>query len=406
MPLVKAIAAPFLELRVADAVDILLVTALLYATVVWFRTSRASMVALGLLLFAAVFSAARFFGLQLTTWIFQGIFAALLIIVVVIFQEELRQIFERLALWGLRRKSAASTTPQAADLIVECLGNLARRRIGALIVIPGRGPLGRHVRGGLDLGGTLSIPLLESIFDPHSPGHDGAVILDGNRVTRFGVHLPLSANSEQLGGVGTRHSAALGLAERTDALCLVVSEERGSVAVARNGELRRLADAGDVAQVLLELREQPAPTKAPRFLARVRRLRWPELIGSLAAVLALWLVLVPGSRPSEIVVEAAIVVSDLPAGYDIESITPETIQVELRGPARAFYLFDANAVQITVDAALAELGRRTFQISENQVRRPAGVKVARLRPSKIRLSLVKQAEADSTDETSNPTSPE
>lgn len=398
--------APFLELRVADAVDILLVTALLYAAVVWFRTSRASMVAMGLLLFAGIFSAARFFGLQLTTWIFQGIFAALLIIVVVIFQEELRQIFERLALWGLRRKPVASTTPQTADLIVECLGNLARRRIGALIVIPGNGPLGRHVRGGLDLGGTISIPLLESIFDPHSPGHDGAVILEGNRVARFGVHLPLSANSEQLSGVGTRHSAALGLAERTDALCLVVSEERGSVAVARDGELRRLTDAGDVAQVLVELREQPSPSRAPRFLARIRRVRWPELVGSLGAVLALWLVLVPGSRPSEIVVEAGIVVSDLPVGYAIESISPETIQVELRGPARAFYLFDKSAVDVIVDATLADLGRRTFQISADQVRRPAGVDVVRVRPSRIRLSLVQETAPDPTEETSNTTSPE
>src|SRR6185437_5267675 len=98
-------------------------------------------------------------------------------------------------------------------------------------------------RGGIELDGKLSAPVLTSIFDPHSPGHDGAVVLEGDRIRRFATHLPLSANFQQLGRTGTRHSAALGLSEVTDALSIVVSEEQGTIAVARNGRLTRIADA-------------------------------------------------------------------------------------------------------------------------------------------------------------------
>jgi len=389
---VNKLLAPFFELRPTDAIDILLVTGLLYAAIVWFRRSRASLVAIGVIVFAGIYTLARVFELQLTTWIFQGIFAVLLLILVVIFQEELRQVFESLALWGLRRTAVASTSQQTADIIVEALANLSRQRVGALIVIPGNQPLGRHVRGGVDLGGRVSIPLLESLFDPHSPGHDGAAILVGDRVTRFGVHLPLSSDATQLAGVGTRHSAALGLANRTDALCLVVSEERGHISVARGAQLRRLEDARDLARFLVNLRARPAASRAPRFLRRIKRLHWPELIGAFASVLALWLVLVPGSRPSKISLAARVVVTNLPPGYEVESIDPSTVDVGLRGPARAFYLFDPATVEVVVDATLARLGRRTYRVSGEQVRRPAGMEVEDVRPAQIRLSLEKETE--------------
>ena len=129
----NAFLAPFAELRPTDVVDILLVTALLYSAILWLRGSRASLVAVGVLLLAVVFSAARALGLQLTTWIFQGFFAVFLIVIVVIFQEELRQLFERVALWGLRRNVRVETTQPVNDLLVEGLGNLARNRIGGVI---------------------------------------------------------------------------------------------------------------------------------------------------------------------------------------------------------------------------------------------------------------------------------
>lgn len=388
----EAFLAPLLEIRPTDGIDIALVTLLLYTAVAWFRRTRASLVALGILLLVLLFAAARTFDLQLTTWLFQGFFAVFLIVLVIIFQEEIRQLFEKVAVVGLRRNHVPRTPRGVGDILVECLAHLARERIGALVVIPGKQPLGRHVRGGIELGGRVSLPLLESLFDPHSPGHDGAVIIERDRVTFFGVHLPLSQDLEQLAGLGTRHSAALGLAERTDALCIVVSEERGTVSVARDARLLRLRDASELAPSLITPKETVPARRLPRTWARLRRIRWLELAGSFAAVLVLWLLLVPGARPSLLTVPAEVTIANLPPDWELERVEPTTVDVTLSGPARAFYILDRKAVGVTVDAMLADLGRRTFQIDTDNVRRPAGTSVENLQPARVRISLRKRSQ--------------
>ena len=117
---------------------------------------------------------------------------------------------------------------------------MAAKKIGALIVLPGELPLEGIVEGGFVLEGRVSLPLILSIFDPTSPGHDGAMIIDNNRVKKFGVHLPLADNFSGFEKTGTRHRAAVGITQRTDALVIVVSEERGEISVASRGELKKI----------------------------------------------------------------------------------------------------------------------------------------------------------------------
>lgn len=117
--------------------------------------------------------------------------------IVVIFQEELRQMFERIALWSLGRQRVVRPPSDTTDILVRTVADLVRDKIGALIVIRGGDPLERHITGGILLDGKLSIPLLRSLFEPHSPGHDGAVLIDKDRILRFAAHLPLSKNLNQ-----------------------------------------------------------------------------------------------------------------------------------------------------------------------------------------------------------------
>ena len=121
--------------------------------------------------------------------------------------------------------------------------------------------------GGIELEGKISEPLLKSLFDPHSPGHDGAVIVGNERISRFAAHLPLSKDFKQLAHVGTRHSAALGLAELSDALCIAVSEERGTISVARDGRLRQVNNLQELGSLLQFLHENyPCRRRESRFL--------------------------------------------------------------------------------------------------------------------------------------------
>jgi diadenylate cyclase len=376
--------------RIGDVVDILLVTTLVYATVVWLRRTQAWFVAVGLLLLAALYAIARAADLRLTTWLLNSFFAILVVVIVVIFQDELRQLFERLAVWSPRRRppqAAVGTVP--SDVLVQTLGDLARQRIGALVVLPGRQPIERYVRGGVPLDGVLSVPLLKSLFDPHSPGHDGAVLVEGDRVRRFAGHLPLSTDFTQLHGVGTRHAAALGLAELTDALCLVVSEERGEIAVARDGRLRRPVDVATLAATLADFHRaaQPPDNRRWPFWRALVFAHGAEKAASLLVVTGLWWALVPGARVVERTFDVPVHVVNLPPTLALDGVEPQAVRVTLAAEQREFYLFNPRLLDVSVDASLASAGRRTFALGEEAMRLPKELRLRDIQPSSVRIAV-------------------
>lgn len=386
--MLEQVLSQFRELHFADLVDIALVTTFFYSAIVLVRRTQARLVAIGILFLGALYIAARALDLRLTTWLLQGFFAVFLVIVVVIFQEELRQLFERLALWGLRRRGRTDVVSGPIEIVVRCAADFARVRIGALIVLVGQQPIARHIHGGVELNGLPSEPLLQSIFDPHTPGHDGALLIEQDIVTHFAVQLPLSTDFRQLRGVGMRHGAALGLAERTDAFCIVVSEERGRISVAHGGALRALSEPAELGAAVQEFLRNTFPSRAERrVLWSLVRENWAEKIASLALVLGLWYLFVPGSRPATLAYPIAVKVVNVPPGYVLERVEPSEVTAIFNGLRRDFYLFDPRRIDVVVDASMARYGRRTFAVTEEQIRHPPDVTVEDVQPEQVRLSL-------------------
>ncbi|HEY1374944.1 MAG TPA: diadenylate cyclase [Candidatus Binatia bacterium] len=374
---------------ISDIIDILFVAILVYTAMVWLRTTRAAFVLRGIFVLAIVYLIARQFELQLTAWIFQGFFAIFLIMIVVIFQEELRQIFERVAVWSWR-SSANPVQSETANTLVRTAADLGKDRIGALVVVAGSDPLARHVVGGIPLDGKVSEPLLRSIFDPHSPGHDGAVIIEHDRVTRFAAHLPLSKDLRQLAGLGTRHSAALGIAELTDALAIVVSEQRGTISAARDGRLHRLENPQELVALLERflLKEEPDERRIWKWVP-VKHLRenWQAKAIAVAMAVGFWYVFVPGSKVMEATYRIPIQIQNIPADYELESFQPTEVEATFSGPRRAFYFFHPKRLKVMVDASTAETGRRTFMITPQSIRHPNEITVEEVRPQTLRLTL-------------------
>lgn len=234
-------------LTVADVLDVLAVAVLIYGTIALLRKTRSVFVVIGIAILALVYILAIIFQLALTAAIFKSFFGVFLIALVIIFQAELRRFFELVALWGRgsvdwRKKQLARAKPEYIENIAHVAERLAQQKIGMLVVLTGKESLERHLQGGFDLNGKVSEPLLLSIFDPSSPGHDGAVIIEDGVATKFGVHLPLSKDFQQIQNYGTRHSACLGIAEVSDSFGLIVSEERGRISVAYDGRLKVIND--------------------------------------------------------------------------------------------------------------------------------------------------------------------
>jgi hypothetical protein len=309
-------------------------------------------------------------------------------VLVVVFQEDIRRVFEQLGSFRREREEESLET-SVIDHLVRTIERLAASRTGALFVIPGREPLDRHLEGGVLLNGRISEPLLLSLFDPSSPGHDGAIVLRNSRVERFAVHLPLSANHTALGPGGTRHAAALGLSERCDAVSIAVSEERGTVSVARNGALEVLASPADLTDVL----QAKSSLGAVEESSQRRRFVLDGAI-ALVAAFGLWMVLIPDSDPTEITLSVPVKISNLPDDLAIESIKPETLKVTLEGTRRDLKLADDFEMAVEIDAYLARLGRRTFVTSVENVRKPDELNVLKVGPEKVRLSLRRKTETE------------
>ena len=372
------------EIRPVDVADLLLVGVLLWGGFVWARRARAHLLLLGLAILAAVDLLARQIGLSLTAWLLQGLLILAIVVLVIVFQEDLRRTYERIAMALTRR--ARTLPPGPAEVLARALVRLATLRRGALVVIPRREDISRHVDGGIELDGRISEPLLLSLFDPHSPGHDGAAIVEGDRVRRFAVHLPLSSDHIQLGERGTRHAAALGLAERCDALVIVVSEERGTISIARDGTLRTLARPEELAAELRSLLVQDARA-ARRSIGRRLLATWREALFGFSAALLLWAVAVPGSDAVEVERSLPVVVENLPEGFELESVTPPEVRVRFEGRRRDVLLADFGSARVRVDAFLARLGRRTFEIGPGSVEGPPSLEVRAVDPPRVVLSL-------------------
>jgi uncharacterized protein (TIGR00159 family) len=375
-----------LNIRIADIADIAVVSVLLWIGISWLRTTRARLALIGLVILSGVYLLARQVGMELTAWILQAFVAASILVVVVVFQEDIRRLFEQIAVFGMRRRPLVAVSDQA-DTIVRALQSLADQKRGALIVIPGREPLERHLDGGIRLRGQVSEPLLLSLFDPNSPGHDGAVVLARDQIELFAAHLPLSTDHAQLGQRGTRHAAALGLAERTDALCLVVSEERGVVSAAQEGRLRVLSRPVQAADEIRGFLSRLAPDESGTSgWSRIAH-GWREAAAALGVAVLLWLLAVPGSGVVVVERTARVRVNDLPAGYALEQVEPEEVEVMLSGRRRDLLLMGPEVLEVRVNAVLVELGRRTFALGPEQVSHPPQVEVVAVTPDSVKISV-------------------
>ena len=225
-----------------DAVDVLLVAVIIYGILNLIRGTRAMQISIGLTVLASTYFIARAFDLIALEVISRGILFYLPFAIIVLFQQEIRRALARMGRNPLLAIFRRRNGSEAIEPILDASEILAAKRIGALIAIEGDQTLRIYEEAAKPLDALVTTDLLVSVFTPGGPLHDGAVIVRGNRIVAAGAFLPLTTAADPKLGHGTRHRAALGLSEESDAFLIVISEENGSIAAAAEGVLHENLD--------------------------------------------------------------------------------------------------------------------------------------------------------------------
>ena len=366
--------------------DIIVFAAFFYTI---YRTLRASgtwKIAMGLSLAAVASIVASFLELRGVEWLFTNLSQVAVIGMLIIFQPEVRRFLEHTIVFG--RNTASGESESIAVLLDEALFDLSRRRWGALVVLPGKDPLKQWLTEGTLLDAHPSHSLLLSIFDPDSPGHDGAIIIEKGKVRRFGVRLPLSVSNSLPEKYGTRHHAALGLAEKTDAVILAVSEERGVVSIFQDGGITELEKRGDLLESLL-LHEGQGDRKRKRN-ERSGKI-WSaglQISASLILAVLFWLVVITSRTDlREIFISVPIEYSRPPANLILSEDRQEEAKLLLQGPAALLDGLTPSQVRLKVDIAGMAAGRQLVNLTAENVELPKKINVLEIQPANMSLEL-------------------
>ena len=373
--------------------DIFIIALLIYITIKLLRETHSISVVAGVLTLLGFYGLALLFDLPLTSLVLRSFFGVFLIIIAIIFQRELRRFFSTFGFLGVARRFMPPSE-MVMKTVSHSVGRMASEKIGALIIFPGREQINRHLEGGNRLNGEISEPLLLSIFDKTSPGHDGATIIESNRIRKFAVHLPLAEQIEKVRHLGLRHRAALGLSERSDAFIIVVSEERGVISVVQNGKIMQMQDEAELRRRLLEFYKEKFPQ-----LNLFNLSRWfvkNVLLLTISFIIALGIFSVVNSRFA--LVQRNFVVtpefSNIPAEIIINDVSPQEVILTLKGRGSDFDVFKPESLRVLVDVGalfnITKAGWHRVSITDKEIESPFNLSVIKIDPLSIRVQIIKK----------------
>jgi len=372
--------------RWQSCVDFIVLAGAIYLLLGWAKQARAVRIALGIIGLHVGALVARNYDLPITSWVLSaGGFLAIAVLLVV-FQPELRHAFMRLDTLirsGWRKHATMSSTFRAVS---EAAFTLAEDRVGALVVLVRRDAIGELMQGGTKLGADVSRELIEAIFQKSSPMHDGAIVIDGHTLTRARTVLPMTQRLDVPPFFGTRHRAAMGLAERSDAAVVTVSEQRGTVTLMQDRKIHELDTSTQLTRMLEHL-ESVAEVGWGTLLrvALTRNLRFKLAALGLAA--AVWSIALFAAGTTVRTVNVPIVFTGVPAGMSITGQTASSLTVQLRGSALLMDSAPLGRLVATFDLSRTRPGSRTLHVTPDNLDLPFGIRFERANTAEVSLRL-------------------
>ena len=384
-------------IHLVNLLDIFIIAAVIYSLYMWLKGTRAFHILIGLGGLGILYSIANWSGLLLTSQILQYLLGFTLLLIIVVFQPEIRQLLERVSPLVIFRMTGSPSSRRILKEITEACFELSEKRIGGLLVFPRATAITGAVQHGVKLDSLVSQELIVSIFHTSSPIHDGAVIVEKDRVVEAATYLPLSTREHLPPRYGTRHRAALGVSELGDTFSVVVSEESGEVSVAKNGDISAISDREKLWQTL---EKSLIPIEIPRSRLSIREALgkivsiWPGYrftrrnltpkLASIGVSCLLWFTLI-GQQRSEIAITAALEFQNIPTNIEVISNSTSEVNVRVRGPQGNISTLPSDQVRVMVDLDEIEPGTHTIPLTEANLRLPFGVEATSIDPRSLTI---------------------
>ncbi len=373
----------FSGFRWQDILDILLNSYILFRLYILFRGTNVIRVLLALCILWAVSQAAVPMGLVITNWARQGVITVAALIIIIVFRNEISTVLRtknlKAFLWGIPRFQ--SRTP--LNIIVDSAYALAEKRIGALIVLPLKQDLESVIQGGIPIKGKLSQEMLVSIFWPDNPLHDGAAVIQEDRIISAGVILPLSKRRDLPSFFGTRHRAASGLTELTDAMVIVISEESGKVSLFKEDLTYNIINRSVLEKLLKQYAGDDSAKK--RFKQQTIELAAAAMI-SLFCVTGIWLSF---SKGMETLATHEVPVEFMNPDQKMKIISSSASSVKLliSGARPLIKSIKPEQINIKLNLTQAAIGVNKLAITKENILLPPGIQLKKIEPSELDITL-------------------
>ncbi|BBO85301.1 adenylate cyclase [Desulfosarcina ovata subsp. sediminis] len=370
-------------LRWQDIADILFNSYILFRLYVLFRGTNVIRMIIAIAMLWMTERLAVNMGLIVTSWAMQGIITAAALIIIIVFRNEIASVLQtrdfKSFFWGIPQRQVR--TP--VDIIVESVYELARRKLGALIVLPLKKGLEAVVQSGVVWQGKLSREMLLSIFWHGTPVHDGATIVQGDQITEVAAILPLSKRNDLPGNFGTRHRAAVGLAEQSDALVIVVSEERGRVTVFQEDKIIQINDNIELDRILREHAGEAADRGGMK--RQTIELSIAAMI-CLLSITGIWFSFARGLE-TLVTLEVPVEFMNRDPKMEIFSASASSVSLQLSGSGSLIKSIRPDQVKVKLSLDNAVPGGNLVPISRNTITLPPGIQLKQVDPQALEVNL-------------------
>ena len=372
--------------RWQDALDILILTYIFYRLYLWLRKKKALRMVVAILSLPLFYLLAQWIDLPLSVWGLQNLWPVIIIVLVVIFQQEIREVLGNISIPSFFFGRPEGLTSKINDKIAEAAYQMANKKMGGLIVLQRGDDLDEFLREKTLLDSEINEDILISIFNSQSPLHDGAVIIQGGRIRYAAALLPLSKSTSLPKEWGTRHRAGVGITEVSDGECIIISEERGEVLIASQGKVEKKKGKEDLKESLADWTPIGDSKDEEKAWSKKILGDGPTKALFLSLVCILWIFII-GIRQGEVSLNIPIEYYSIPQNLAIVGEPPKEVNIRLKGSQRLLSSVKTDYVRVQVNLSNAHKGTNQISLSETDIATRPGITITHFYPRNLRLVL-------------------